>query len=371
MKNKYVLFLLLFLCFADGSKANMGEMVSRGTLGTRPFTNQYIDIIKETLFIKIDKGFEYASIRATYFIKSEKDGINIPLLFYASDFQEDFIVKVDGEIVEIREVPYDLKIAKGTQFEDFDYFFKESNHSNQSEVIIHESVNNGFYISLKDMKYFETDISKGEHKIEVSYTSKKWTDGWDWINEYSFRYALSPAKYWKSFGDLDIIIDAKEFDSSFITNLGNPSTVDSGKNPQWIFKEIPMDVIHITHIPKINFLSRVLLFINPLGASILLGLLLFILHYKLLKDFRKKHPNSRYNWMAISGSIISPIIILFIWIKFADWIKLSLGSHAGMGIDPYATIFIPILFYPILLLFFSIIMWQIDKKLKNNIGLKK
>jgi hypothetical protein len=360
--------LILALCFSFNTKANMGDPVSHGTLGTRPFLNQYVEIIKEDLYIKIDKNFKRAYIKAIYYIKSQKDGIKIPLLFYASDYQEDFIVKVDGKTVEIKEIPYEYKVAKDTKFKDFDYFFKVPSYSDKSEVSIDESTSNGFYVSLNDMKYFETDIAKGEHVIEVTYTSKKWTDGWNWINEYSFRYALSPAKYWKSFGELNITIDASDFKERLQTNLGNPISGDIDKSANWKFNEIPVDVIHITYMPKISWLSRILLFIRPLGASFLFGLLIIFLHYKVVKSFRRKYSTKKYNWIVIFGSIIAPVIILLFWLNYIEWLKLTLGVHAGMGIDPYSTIYIPMLFYPVILIFYWFIMWRIDKRIKNNVA---
>lgn len=342
----------------------MGEPVFHGTLGARPFTSQFVEITKEDLFIKMNRSFETAQIKAIYYITSEKDGLKIPLLFYASDYQEDFLVKVDGKVVEIKKIPYEYRIARETKFKDFDYFFKIPSHSDKSEVVIDESENSGFYVSLSDMKYFETDISKGEHVIEVSYTSKKWTDGWDWVNEYSFRYALSPAKYWKSFGEHNISIDANDFNSKIQSNLGNPLSGNLQKNAKWTFNEIPVDVVQISYSPETSILSSLMLFIRPLGASFLFGLLILWLHYKLIKSFRRKHPIKKYNFIVIIGNIIAPIIILLFWVLFADWLRLSLGIHAGMGIDPYSTFFVPVIFFPILLLVYWIIMKKLTKEIK-------
>ena len=351
---------VLICWFSYQAKANMAEPVSRGTLGARPFLNQYVDIIREDLVIVPDKDFKTAQIKVVYFIKSEKEGVGIPLLFYASEHQEDFTVRVDGRVVEVKMIPSEYKIKDGNRFKDFGYFFEYSERSGREEVVLEETPTSGFYISLTDMKYFETDLSEGEHTIEVTYASTKWTDGWDWVNEYSFRYALSPASYWKSFGQLNITVETDRFDGEIRTNLGTPASASDGAL-KWTFNGLPTEVLQIIYVPEISLLSKALLAVRPLGGAVIFGLCFAFLHFKMIKRARAKRPLMKTNWVVPVGSMAAPVVALAFWLVFIGWTKASLGEHAGTGIDPYSMFFVPVIFYPLLLIPYWLIMWRVDK----------
>ena len=39
------------------------------------------------------------------------------------------------------------------------------------------------YANLNDLQYFETNITKGKHIINVEYTAERWIDKWDWVSK--------------------------------------------------------------------------------------------------------------------------------------------------------------------------------------------
>jgi len=73
------LITILIILLQTQVQANMASPVIEGTLGGRPFVSEYVDVIHEDLFIKIDENFEYASFNVKYHINSSKDGFQIPL----------------------------------------------------------------------------------------------------------------------------------------------------------------------------------------------------------------------------------------------------------------------------------------------------
>ncbi|MDX2362728.1 MAG: hypothetical protein QNK23_18100 [Crocinitomicaceae bacterium] len=356
-----ILIYLLFMLIQVQAFANMANPVLSGTLGGRPFVNQYVDVVHEDLFIKIDDKFEFAQFNVRYHINSSRDGIQIPFLFYASAYLDSFIVKIDGVEVKVKDIPYDFEVQEGAKFKDFSYFFENSDYN--ESVVLEESPKQGFYISLDDMIYFETDISEGSHIIEVSYRATKWTDTWDWINEYSFRYALSPAKYWKSFGTLTIEVNATNFNKPLTTNLGVPNSGSIDSIAIWKFDSIPVEVLQINFKPEVDQTADTMMKIGPSGLSYITGAILAVIHLLLLIWYRRRNPLKKYSIVVIVGSVLIPLIFLITWMNYYDFIDSIIGEHASRR---HGYTFFVIALYPIILPIYWVIYWLIDKRVKNK-----
>ncbi len=360
MKKLLYLFIILL---QTPVYANMANPVMEGTLGGRPFVSKYVEVIHEDLFIKIDKTFDFASFNVKYYINSSKNGFQIPFLFYASEYLDSFSVKIDGKEVNISDVPYDFKIPENTKFKDFSYIFESPSHTDYSTVMIEDSQTGGFYISLHDMIYFETDISKGKHVIEVNYRATKWTDARGWVKDYSFRYALSPAKYWKSFGTLNIKVDATGVDKALHTNLGSPKNGDLQTIAQWEFNKLPTAILQINYTPNMSKTALILTKIRPGGLAIITGAILAMLHFIIMVWYRKKHPSKRFSPALIIGSLLTPLLFLLSWINYYDVIDFYIGKHA-VGTHGYT--FFVLGLYPIILPVYGLIYRFIDKRLKKK-----
>lgn len=362
------LLSIIILVFQIQVYANMANPVIEGTLGGRPFVSEYVDVIHEDLFIKIDKSFENASFNVKYHINSSKDGFQIPFLFYASEYLDSFSVKIDGREVNLNDISYDFKIPENTKFKDFSYFFERSSYNDYSSVLIEDSPNGGFHVSLHNMIYFETDISKGKHVIEVNYRGTKWTDSWDWVNEYSFRYALSPAKYWKSFGTLNIKIDAADFDKELSSNLGQTKNGDLNSIAEWEFDKMPTEILQINFTPKISQTAQILIYITPRGLAYITGAVLAILHLFIVIWYRKKNQLRRFSLAVIIGSILNPLLFLISWMYYYGLIDSYIGEHAG-GTHGYT--FLVILLYPVIMPIYWLIYWVFDKRIKKKYALQQ
>jgi len=361
------LIALIIISLQTQVYANMANPVIEGTLGGRPFVSKYVDLDHEDLFIKVDKNFDYAYFNVKYHIHSSKDGFQIPFLFYTSEYLDSFSVKLDGKEVHISDIAYDFKVPENTKFKDFSYFFENLSHSGPNTVVIEDSSSEGFYINLDDMIFFEANIAKGRHVIEVSYRATKWTDSWGWVNKYSFRYALSPAKYWKSFGTLNIKLDATDCNKELNSNLGQPKKGDLNSKAEWEFNKMTIEILQINYHPKINKTAQTLMNITPNGLAYITGIILAILHLVIIIWYRKRNPTKRFSLAVIIGSILIPLIFLICCINSFDIIDYCTGKHAARS---HGYSFFTIVLYPVIMPIYWLIYWLIDKRLKKKYALQ-
>jgi len=331
----------------------MASPIWEGTYGSNAFSSRDIDIIREKLSVTIDKDFKTASYLIEYFIKADSSGKQIPLLFHAKDYLGYFHVWVDGKEIELKDIPREYLDSSNSSFSKFASSF---------EIRWNEHESNSY--SLSDLKYFETDLTKGEHEIRVEYVASVWTDTHGWLKEYSFVYSLSPAKNWRSFGSLEITLKAKDFGKPLTTNLGQPTTGKLGTTAIWKFDKLPSDYFEITYKPTMTSISKTLIEIGPFGLTVIIGLIISLLHFLSIKQFRKKEPTGK-SWVLIVGSIVNPFLILISYMVSFGIIDTSIGTDAG-GYHGYT--FFVILLYPILTPVYWILMWLADKLFKKNIN---
>jgi hypothetical protein len=340
----------------------MANPVTEGTLPTRPFVSQYVDITHEDLYITLDSNFEQAEIVAVYHIKASKEGLQTPFLFYASEFLDAFTVHLDGQEIEDNGIPND-GFSEGASYEDFDHLFSHNTSDYRNEVLLEVGPHHGFYIRQEDMLFFNADIPKGRHTIKVTYKATKWTDGWEKVNTYSFRYALSPAKYWKSFGTLDIHLDARACRYELSTNIPESPKGDINQQMIWHLDSLPTDVLQIIYEPEIDPKAQFLMDAGPTNLAWLTFLILAALHSVIIYLYRKKYPGTKYSLVVILGSIVISWLFLYSGYKYNTLIYEYLGNHAGQrGYD-----FFVFLAYPIVLLVYWPLMWGIDKFLVRRI----
>lgn len=344
----------------------MASPVSEGTFSSSAFSSRNMDILKEQIFLKIDRDFRHATYRIEYFIRTDSGVAGVPMLFHAKNYKDDFRVWVDGIEVQINDIPQDLRSTANTPFEVFsDYFDRSTRPGDPESVVIHWEEHVGSVYELNDLKYFEADLSRGEHVVRVEYTSLVWSDRSDWVKEYRFPYSLSPAKHWRSFGSLEIILDARDFDSGLKTNLGKPMSGSTDSMAVWRFSELPADYFEIIHTPVLKPTAKLLTAIGPLGLTIFMGIIWVLLHYALLRLYRKRYPHARYSWVLISGSILIPLIVLIGFMASFSLIDLVIGEEAGRY---HGYTFMVIILYPLILPVYWWLMWLADKGIKKRMA---
>ncbi|RYD99248.1 MAG: hypothetical protein EOP54_04875 [Sphingobacteriales bacterium] len=368
MKLKIILvFFLIFI--AQFARANMSSPIWEGTATSTAFTSKDINILSELIHIKIDPAYQTAQFTVEYTVQSDVTGRQIPLLFYAQDYKDSFIVRVDDQIVAIQNIP--------ERYTHFDYspfagFSRSEAHNSgkkdKDQVIIHWEENSGFVYNINDLKYFETDLTRGIHKVKVTYTANAWTDVSDWVKQYSFRYSLSPAKFWKSFGTLTITVEQSGILRQIGTNIGAPIEKTVKAKNSWIFTQLPAEYLEFAYTPETGTLVRVLIAMQPFGLSIIFALLLFVLHLFFVLRYRSKHIHKKYSYVVIAGSWLVPFLVLLSYIYAFGLIDYLIGEAAGRR---HGYVFLIMVLYPFIVPVYWTIMWLLDKLQKKRLLYKK
>jgi hypothetical protein len=358
--NLVVLFSLISpLCLA-----NMASPILEGTHASTAISSRNIDILKEVIRLSLNENFTKATYHITYHIRTDSAGRQIPLLFLAEDYRDGFSVMVDGQPVPLLDMRGGVQTTTDSAFLAFAEVFEPAEGGNETVSIQWQKYLSSNY-RLNDLKYFEVDLDRGEHLISVEYAAGAWTDISDWVTRYSFRYALSPARYWRSFGTLEIQVDATAFDSRVNSSLGSPHEGNLTNKATWTFSELPADFFEITYQPKISQLASLLIVIGPFGLSLIMSVFLIIFHYWLMKRFRKRYPQKQYSPALILGSLAVPLLFFILYIEAFALIDLVIGPAAG---EYHGYTFLAIIFYPVVLFFYWLIMWRVDKGLKERLG---
>lgn len=362
MKTRILIFLLFL---AQVCKANMSSPLLKGTSVSTAFSSKDIRILSECIHITIDKSFSTAKFVVEYTIQSEVSGRQIPLLFYAQDYQDNFAVSVDDQPVGIQNIPEKYTHIDDSPFSAFAGQFEKSRQPDgKDEVTIYWAENMAFVYKINDLKYFETDITKGIHKVRVAYTAAAWRDISGWVTAYSFRYSLTPAKFWKSFGTLNIQVEQEGTVKELGTNLGRPVEQKFATVNNWVFTKLPGEYLTFSYSPKINMVAEALIFITPLGIAVIIGVLLFIWHVLLVRRYRRKFPTKKYSPIVIVGSLIVPFLVLLSYIYAYPLIDCTIGDAAGRR---HGYVFLVIVLYPVLLLIYWVIVWLLDKQQKTKL----
>lgn len=334
---KKIFFLLLLFPLLMFS--NMAKPWMEGSQHSVLFGGD-ASVKKESIVIRIVKdslNHHYANYSIKYHIYSPQKQ-TLPLLFVAIDLSEKQDVKVNNRVATIQPLDFEKKTYP---------FIKK----NANETFITFDGKQEFYINQNDLIYFSADLEKGDNIIEVQYDGKMEYNTMGFVTNYKLEYSLSPSKYWKSFGPIDVTLilnNQTEFKES---NLGKEK--DSGNILKWTITPQNRDNIEITVSEKISFISKVLVAIGPFGISAIALVAMFFVHLKLIK----KNPKIL---VLILGIILVPILFYAIFLLSYSLIDFSLGKSS----TKHGYVFLYVVTYPVLLLFYGIIMWLIHKRIK-------
>ena len=354
MKNLKLLFL--FLLFKQFCFANMASPIVEGSKNASAFSSKDVTILHENIVVHLNQDFKTAKFTIEYTIKSDVVGGQIPLLFLAKEYKNGFTVWLDGKPIEIQNIPAQYYKTENSPFANFANSFDESIDNNKY-ISIYWQRNHTELYNLDDLKYFEANLSKGEHKIKVEYLANVWVDNSNWIKEYRFLYSLAPAKYWKSFGSLTITLFQDGQLKPITTNLGNPKEGKIGAISTWSFNELPYDLIQIKYKTEITQFAQTLIAIEPFGVMMYIGILLFVIHIGLVFWYRKKNTIKKFSWVVLIGSLLVPYCMLHSYILSYDLIDNLIGIEASKRHGYYILI---LFWYPVMFVVYLIIMWVID-----------
>lgn len=355
-------FSLIFLFSLSFSVfGNMASPFRDGTKMGSVLSSKDIRILKENIHIKTDRYFRHAKYTVTYTIQTDTSGLQTPLLFLAMEYRNHFSVSVDNQPVKLLDFSEQLtKDNLDKLLSPFSDYFNSSFHfasDSDYQLFSYDSLHKRIR-SSDQFKYFELNLSKGIHQITVEYNARVWKDLSDWITKYSFRYSLSPAKYWKSFGSLEIVLDRSDFSGSIYTNLGKPAQGNLENKAVWKFSKLPGEYILIHYNPPMNQWTKFLLWLSPLGITLLFVTLTVILHFIAIRKL-KKHQKTVL-WIMLPGGIILPFFLLFYYPLSYELIDYSIGDDAS---SYHGYVSLVIFLYPIAATIYGAILWQEYKSL--------
>jgi len=355
-----ILLLSVLIISSISISANMSSPWQKGDPTSDAYSSKDIDILHESLNIKfID--FQTAKFTVIYRIKSDRAGKQIPLIFdtmsesYA--WKDLFHVWVDENEVSVLKIP--------------------STYEDEMVLTWLDSLDNHLLYSKENapnmigLKYFEVDLPEGEHIIRVEYTAQSGVYSGNPIKEYTLNYNLAPARFWRSFGGLDIEIDKTGLEGTFEIeipeigwNLTEPVT-------HLYFSEIPADEFTIKCTPKVNPIARLVIAISPDIVFFILFFLLIILiialHIHMVFKYRAKYPNKRYSPFAIAGSFIVPVICCLIAVLSLLIVDAILGQYSTFSRSVVYIFYALVVFCLIALPFYLILIVLLDRYKKNKL----
>lgn len=340
-----LLFLFIFLC-AGHLSANMAKPEIDGSSQSEAYSAADVDILHEELFITLIDTYT-AHFKAVYTVKSDVSGFKMPLMFDAmmSDVKN-FRVWMDSIEVTIDQSP-------SIYNENYFTIWKDSLRNNFDIDVT---------ISANQFRYFIVSMTAGVHVIRVEYDAVATIDQWKVVNSYTFFYNLEPARSWKSFGRLDLTIDASRVKDGVDVTVDDEEV--TGLIKHWTFNELPQRGIVVKSEPQ---LDEVAIFMIDNGNLLLLlvFLLLFIIHIWSMWKYRIRNPHRKFSLAMFWGAVILVLLMCICYVYHFSIVDYFIGEHASRR---HGYIFLIFLFYPIFLFVYLAIVLMIDTVLKKKVN---
>lgn len=356
MKIKCFL-LSFFLCLAfNNANANMASPKIDETPVGSAISSKDIHVLSEYIRIQFSNKFSFAEFTVEYTIRSPKNGVQVPLIFYAKNYDKDvglFDVKLDGQPISV------LDFSDTSSLNVFIDKYKNDFKIREGYLMMSfDSLNALEAFALDDSKYFEVDIDSGIHKIEVRYRTYAGIYNGPWVQESFVEYALRPAKYWKSFQNLKIEIIQGDEVLDYSTNLGPSQEGAISKVNTWIFDTLPADDIVINYRPPISGFAQLLINVSPYWIAFIVASIFAFFHWWWIVFYRRKHPKIWLSIATVAGALIIPAIFCVVYVFSYPLIDFFIGNHAS-GRSAYMSIAI-FFYYPIKFIFYLILSLAID-----------
>lgn len=345
---KHITILATFLLIALQAVANMASPHIR--VGTNPnevYSSRDIDIISETINIKIFK-VDSAFFNITYTIRSDRGGIQIPLIFDAvTENFNDFIVFVNGKEITTKTPDYEHNSP------ELEYW--------QDSLRNHFSIKD-HYISVRDLKYLEVNLEEGENTINVRYSAQPDIYRGSPVKNFIFNYNLEPARSWRSFKDLTVNIDVAQ--SDFTATLVTDSDIKIDSTYTYHLDQLPDRNIQINTSPLINNKVQAAIDFGAGNLALVMCAIMVLAHILLVILYRRKNPEKKFSWVAIILSIIIPFLMCCSFFWATAIINDIIGEYASRN---YGYMFLVFFLYPIILLIYFPLIWGIDRWLREKL----
>ena len=334
-----------------------------------PFVSTSAAILYETLRIRPTAGFRSVEVEAEYKIQVTDEGIGVPMLFVAPDYATDFIAYLDGQPLASGLLPdeYYSELPDSLDLSGFDYL----RNKEDGVQVRFDTMHDYYRYRLDDLRYFEADFTPGVHTLRITYTADPWTDEDGWVVKRSFRYSLSPARYWSSFGGLRVEWDGTAVaDLPLRTNLPTPKVGNLSSEAVWEFGNLPDDWVQFEYVPDIPARASSLINFGPdavlWSVLIVLGLLNVLMIYR----HRRNYYRGRISYWAIVGAMVVPLLACVAYAYTFELISDSIGEDASNQFS-YGVTFVFLLFLPVAFIVYLIIMLLVDVVVRQVVRVRK
>ncbi|RZJ73197.1 hypothetical protein [Flavobacterium sp.] len=319
--SKISFFTAIAILSALFSFANMAKPWVDGSKHSGLFTSTEAQVKHEKIDIELISKNDvfFGKYRVVYDIFVAKD-IAMPLQFIGLELHGNPTVSVNGKIVETTIPPVT--------------FASVSEYDRQT----HEA---------KDEFRFDADLKSGRNQIVVSYQVNIEYGLTSLEREYTLRYAIYPAKYWKSFGPIEIQLKASPEFEFTKANIGQPKF--DGKFHTWKIKASDVDELEISFVRRKSVLGKLLIFLEPGGIASVAFILFGFLNVRLLRKYPKKAKQ-----IVWTGIFVAPTLFYLVFEKAYFWIDSALQQWQNHGYTFFYWIFWPLL----ALLYGLYLFWQ-------------
>lgn len=341
-----------FMLFVNTLFANMANPWIYGSQTSTFISTQNMDVKSESINIQLYDGLKHAFYDVAYEIITDS-ATTVPLLFIAENYDNNFSVLVNGKKI-------DVAIAKNAQKTNLSKYFNYIRTESENEVYVLFDNNDSLLVRIDDIIQFDAPLKQGYNKIEVAYEAHNSFNRSNWFVEPEITYSLYPSRFWHSFKDISLNISADEKFKIVTSNVGMP--IHTTKNEyntsfSWQFKNIPADIIRIKVSPNISIVSKVLIYLEPVGISFFVALLFSILHFIRI-SIRNKKQETGFNKPFWIGNFIVPVIFITVFLYAYSLIDATLGNNAGRF---HGYFFLSIVALPFLWIIYTLIVWVICK----------
>lgn len=322
---------VLLLLAAPPLRANMQQPWIDGSSYSGMFIAEHADILHEDLFIDIEPGFEHAVFRIRYEIECSEDGHAIPFAFLAltgnnhwdEEFDDGFTVELNGKLLSTNVPPDSTEITLRDAFDkQIDSIFSEGATSLEIWQLLRPED--------RELKFFSANLNRGKHVIEARYRAAAHIDLSEYVREYRFHYALGPARHWKSFGSLNLVVNAGPDAATLTSNLPDSLFKREGQVLSAQFDGIPLDVIELRFTPEVAGFTSFVLWLSPFGTALIFIAPFFWLHIHMMhRWFGLKTGRWKYYVAFILGGLVVPFLFLAFLLLSDELTDYLIGAHAG------------------------------------------
>ena len=321
------LLLTLCLLLPLSLHANMANPDILGSRIAEPILGRHVDILSETLRVRLPE-YELAEWEVIYEVEVDSAGLQVPFLFVALNLEEDFHVWLDGKELALQDIPDELDLSD-PKWATLKYGFSElENGEMEFPEIIWGNHNERPYLS--ELTYFEADLDSGRHQFRVTYRATARVSRFGYVKDYRYRYALAPARGWRSFGNLRVELDNTPLRMQLSSNLGEPQSGSIDSAATWLFSRLPeQNDLEFRFDPELDGVARFALRVGPFGWGTIATIIMILIHFFLVFRRLRKNPyRGTPSFRAIGGAALVGILSTLAFLFAPQFTYSLIGEHA-------------------------------------------